>query len=342
MSWRNERDPYKIWISEIMLQQTRTRHVEKYYKRFIKKFPTVQVLAKSQIDTVLQYWEGLGYYSRARNLHKASKLIKEEYQSMVPHVPEDLIKLPGVGTYTSAAIASFAYDYPVVALDGNALRVISRALGKALEITSAKGKAKVQKIANSILGDASSSEFNQAMMDLGAEICTPRNPKCELCPLTKICIANKENRIAELPIKKNKIGIKKRYLHYILLIDPLKKSLIRKRVDNDIWKELYELILFENKRSGYLPNDEIQKQIRSILKTSKNINIDARSQYDHTLTHQRLKVYFYKINLEKALELKNNSGYLIQSLKNFENFAFPRIVRKYLDMNIKTKEAYVK
>lgn len=331
LSWYQEKDPYKIWISEIMLQQTRVTQVENYYNRFIKSFPSLQKLAEAKLDQVLQSWEGLGYYSRARNLHKAVKYVVSILNSEIPSTPEELIHLSGIGTYTSAAIASFAYDYPIAAVDGNVFRVLSRIFKLKIDIHSQKGKNEIQTIANLCLADSSSSSFNQAMMNLGALICLPKNPKCHICPFEKNCLAKKDELVSFFPIKKAKIQIRKRYLHYFLIIDNKNRSIIEKRKENDIWKELYQLPLLENKSSKYLNENEILKFIKSQLKSIKNIELKSRKRLVHPLTHQLLNLNFYEIRLKNPLLLKNNSAFLVKSLKNFENFAFPRIVRKYFD-----------
>ncbi len=314
-----------------MLQQTKTIQVENYYNRFIKAFPTVQKLAKADLDKVLHSWEGLGYYSRARNLHKAAQHIVYNLKSKFPATPNELIQLSGIGSYTSAAIASFAFDYPIAAVDGNVIRVLSRIYKLKIDFKSQKGKNEIQSIANLCLANSSSSDFNQAMMNLGAMICTPRNPKCVVCPFEKYCLAKKDDVIELFPIKKEKIKIRKRHFNYFLIIDSNHQSIIQKRIENDIWKELYELPRIENKSIKFLSKAEIISYLKTHIKSLKNIDITSKYRVSQLLTHQFLYLNFYEVKLAKPILLKNNSAFLIKSLKNFENFAFPRIVRKYLD-----------
>ncbi|NOT37463.1 MAG: A/G-specific adenine glycosylase [Saprospiraceae bacterium] len=331
LSWRYEKDPYKIWISEIMLQQTRTKHVESYYQKFLQKFPNIQSLAKSNIDSVLQAWEGMGYYSRARNLHNTAQIVVKEFGSKFPATPHELIQLPGIGEYTSAAIASFAFEYPIAAIDGNVIRIITRVFGLAIDVNNIYGKKTIREIANHCLGNCKSSLFNQAMMDLGAQVCISKYPKCDKCPFGKICIAAMNEITHELPLKKPKPKLKNRNLHYVIVKDSKSKGLIRKRISQDIWKGLYEPLLFETRTPKYLEEDQLKELICKEIKGRPGIVVTEKKRFTHLLTHQKLMVHFYKISVAKPLILKNNSGYLIQSLKNFENFAFPRIVRKYIN-----------
>lgn len=334
LPWHIAQNPYKIWISEIMLQQTRTQQVENYYKRFIKKFPTLRKLANAHIDEVLHSWEGLGYYSRARNLYKTAQIIVEELNSQFPNTPEELNRLPGIGKYTAAAISSFAFQYPIAAVDGNVNRVLSRVFGLLLDTNSTYGKKEIQKLANLCLGNSNSSIFNQAMMDLGSQICQPKNPKCQNCPFENYCKANLEDSISSIPLKRNTIVKKDRMMHYFIIVDKKNMSLIKKREEQDIWNGLYEPMLFENKNKKFLNKDLIIKLLKVHLKSTEDLQIQECIQNLHLLTHQRLWINFYKINIKNLLALRNNSPYIVKSLKNFENFAFPRIIRKYLETKL--------
>ena len=245
LPWRGEKDPYKIWISEIILQQTRVKQGWDYYLRFIEIFPTIEVLAVASQEKVLKVWQGLGYYSRARNLHEAAKQIMEKHKGKFPENYEAIRKLKGVGDYTAAAVGSIAFGLHYPAVDGNLFRIICRLFGIFDDIMLPATKKTVAEKCLQLMKDAPSGEFNEAMMDFGALQCVPQNPDCEKCPFQNRCYAFAHNAIDALPAKSKRIKLKERHLHYIFYRLP-QGTIIKKRTENDIWKGLYELPLIES------------------------------------------------------------------------------------------------
>src|SRR5690554_5706333 len=245
LPWRNTKDPYKIWLSEVILQQTRVAQGLPYYENFINTFPTVFDLAKADEQQVLKIWQGLGYYSRARNLHHTAQYISENLNGIFPDNYKDLLKLKGVGSYTAAAIASFSNDEAVAVLDGNVYRVLSRYFGIETDISSSKAKKEFQELANEVLDQKQPSLFNQAIMEFGALQCVPKNPNCEVCVLNDSCFALKEKKVDKLPVKLKKTKVTQRFLNYLVFLDENKNSIINKRTQNGIWKNLYEFPLLE-------------------------------------------------------------------------------------------------
>lgn len=281
MPWKGEKNPYKIWLSEIILQQTRVEQGLKYYEKFVFKYPTIQDLARAKDDNVLKDWEGLGYYSRCRNLLFTARFIASEYKGVFPDQFNDILALKGVGVYTASAIASFAYNKPHAVVDGNVVRVLSRFVGTKQPFISSIDKKYYQDLADSFLSKRKSAEYNQGIMDFGATLCKPQAPKCPECPVAKKCVAFQTNKVSEYPVKKKKVALKKRSFHYIILQEGAHVYL-KQRADGDIWQSLYEPILIEQKtRPKFLSKPIIKK-------TQK-------------LSHQELTIYFYKV--ENAMKL---------------------------------------
>lgn len=329
LPWLAEKNPYKIWISEIMLQQTRVDQVIPFYKNFIAKYPTISRLAKSNVDDVLLNWEGLGYYTRARNIHKTAQIVVHQFKGIFPREIDSIKSLPGIGDYTSAAIASFAYDYPIAAVDGNVVRILARVFGLDEIPINAIIKKKYQLLAQNCLGDLPSAKFNQAMMDMGSQLCTPKNPSCKHCPFKHDCVAYMKDMIDLYPVRKNKIQKTERSLHYILPIDPDGNSLIKLRNNKDIWHGLQEFVLIENKSKYWLRKEQIQQELDTIIRKNELLSIQ-KQKVIHVLSHQLLNIFFYKVILSRKIILKNKSTYRVESVKNFLNFAFPRALRLYL------------
>ena len=254
LPWRNTNDPYLIWISEIILQQTRVAQGYAYYQRFIERFPNLESLAAAEENEVLKYWQGLGYYSRARNLHQAAISVN----GVFPVKYEDILKLKGVGTYTAAAICSFAYNQPHAVVDGNVYRVLSRFFGINEPIDSRKGKKIFASLAHDLLDKIQPALYNQAIMDFGALQCTPLSPDCTVCPFKNRCFAFNHNMVSSLPIKQNKTKTSERFFYYLLIRDN-GNIYLNKRTENDIWKNLYELPLIES-NTALAVDDFIRKQ----------------------------------------------------------------------------------
>lgn len=329
--WIGLKDPYKIWISEIMLQQTRTDQVIYYFTNFIEKFPSIDVLAKAPEDSVLSSWEGLGYYSRARNLHKTAQIIHSEYHGTFPNSYQDLIKLPGIGPYTASAICSFAFHLPLPAVDGNVIRVLSRIFGIQDLITTPSFSKKINTLLKDFIDVKKPALFNQVLMNFGATHCVPRNPRCLSCPFEKICWAYKHQEIYKLPNKTKAVTKKDRYFHYFFMLDSVQNTLIKKRNSNDIWKGLYDFPCVETELNKTINVLERNTYFQSLQFQSINYKILNTKQYTHKLTHQTLHITFYTLVVNPRLKNFSSGDFLLTNLKNLKNFAFPQIIRLFLN-----------
>ncbi|MBI3502095.1 MAG: A/G-specific adenine glycosylase [Bacteroidetes bacterium] len=323
LPWRKTKDAYKIWLSEIILQQTRVAQGLPYYREFVKKFPTVRHLAQAKEDLVLKTWQGLGYYSRARNLHATAKFISKNLKGKFPAEFEEIKKLKGVGEYTASAIASFAFNKPYAVVDGNVFRVLSRVFGIKIPIDSAEGKKVFLEKANSLLDKKNPGLFNQAIMEFGALQCVPQNPDCKICPLKKNCVAFKKNLVGVLPVKSKKIKIRERFFNYFIVRDK-EKILIRKRTGNDIWKNLYDFPMIET-------NKEIKN---GRMDGWKSGNLKCTASMRHILSHQVIFAKFWEID-SNSFSQPPDSFYINESQAN--NFAFPRLIEKYFDEKLLNK-----
>ena len=312
LPWRETDDPYKIWISEIILQQTRVAQGMEYYHRLITRFPDIQTLADAQEDEVLLYWQGLGYYSRARNMHKAAQLMKNHnlFDRIIGE-PEDIFaalrSMPGVGDYTAGAIASFAFNLPYPALDGNVYRVLSRLYDCEIAFDTTQGKKHFRKLAEDLLDRERPRLFNSAIMELGALVCFPSKPMCVECPLNTWCKALVNNTVELLPVRKPRAKVKDRYLEYTIYITPENKTLIHQRKGNDIWKHLWEFVCAE--RTG-------EEAIRRKAKGEKILELT------HVLSHQKLHARFV---IKNVPELPKIPDTLVVSLFDLDNYAFSRL-----------------
>lgn len=325
LPWRDTTDAYVIWLSEIILQQTRVEQGLPYFNRFLEKYPNVTAFAAADEDEILKLWQGLGYYSRGRNMLKTARLVQETYNGNFPQSYDQLIKLKGIGEYTASAIASFSANEAKAVVDGNVYRVIARYLGIDEPINSTKGKKIFQQAANDFLNKKNPGLHNQAMMEFGATICKPKNPACGICPVRTGCYAFTHNAINTLPVKLNKVKIRNRFFNYFLFTDG-HKVLINKRNQSDIWANMYDLPLIET--TSLLTPDELFIQPDVIEYFGRDIQIDKISSIKtHVLTHQRL--YVRLIILKKQpIKLKESWSYLpVESIKNI---AFPKIVFIFL------------
>lgn len=307
LPWRHTSDPYKIWLSEIILQQTRVAQGLPYYERFVSTFPTVFSLAKAPQQQVLRLWQGLGYYSRAHNLHTCAKEVVVNFEGKFPTSYLELIKLKGVGPYTAAAIASIAFKEKVAVVDGNVLRVLARIYGIDVDTAGNEGKRAFSAKANELISKDRPDLFNQAMMEFGALHCLPQNPKCESCIFAKMCIANKHGLQKMLPIKSKKLKVRNRYFYYFVIHDK-NKLLMKKREGKDIWQGLYDFYLIEKKRNHKL--ERIMQE--DDLIAGATIQNESKI-YKHILSHQKLRVRFVE------LQLPSIKGILPSGLKWFTN-----------------------
>ncbi len=329
LPWRENKDPYKIWLSEIILQQTRVNQGIEYYKKFICKFSNIKLLAEENEDNILKMWEGLGYYSRARNIHKTAKIICKKNQGVFPSNYKNIIKLPGIGPYTAAAILSICFNKKYAVVDGNVLRVLARYFGMSYSINSVKGIKHFKLKAHQVLPKKNYGDYNQAIMEFGALNCTPRSPKCEKCILKSNCKAFLEKKINILPRKIKKSKIKNRFLEYFII---KKKDfyLINKRTNNDIWKHLYEFPSVEYKKKTN--SNEVEKSLEFKL-LQKKLNINSISKITDSickLSHQKIYCRFWQANCYNKTK-KNTSPYTWLRKKNIQKLAFPMLIKKELN-----------
>ena len=327
LAWKEDRDPYKIWVSEILLQQTRVAQASGYYSRFLQHYPTVQALAEAPLDELLRLWQGLGYYSRARNMHTAAQQIVSEYGGHLPSTPLELQQLKGVGSYTAAAIAAFAFNYPIVALDGNALRILARIFGEDCPIDSYEGRKVFEALASHILPPGQADVFNQALMDFGSLVCTPA-PKCAECPLPQYCQALLQHRVNELPVKRKKATPRHRYFTF-LYIRHIDHIYIQQRKHKDIWQGLYQFPLIESPESISPEQVISHPDWEKILGSPCPASTVFSPEYIHKLTHQTLHTHFVSIQIEKESSwlLENCQKIHVNSL---DNFGIPRLLERYL------------
>ncbi len=324
LPWRNTNNPYFIWLSEIILQQTRVDQGLPYYLRFIKLFPKITDLANAKEDKVLKLWQGLGYYSRARNLHYSAKYIVKYYDGKFPKQYDHIINLKGVGTYTAAAIASFSFGLPYAVVDGNVIRVLSRFFGIQIPFETTLGKKKYQQMAQDLLSRRYPAKNNQAIMEFGAIQCTPKRPKCVSCPFIRSCVAYNTNIVHELPVKLKKIKIKNRYLNYLVIKN--KNTVILEKRNEGIWEGLYEFPFIE-----YPTRHSEKKVLLSDEWTNffKNINYEIElvsNEFSHKLSHQHIYAKFWIVSIE---EYKLEKHSFVRNLE-IKNYPVSRLIDKFL------------
>ncbi|AZJ33096.1 A/G-specific DNA-adenine glycosylase [Tenacibaculum mesophilum] len=302
LPWRETKNPYFIWLSEIMLQQTRVEQGLPYYLKFTKAFPTVFDLAKADESEVLKLWQGLGYYSRARNLHFTAKFVANELKGMFPSSYKELIKLKGVGDYTASAIASICFKEPVAVVDGNVYRVLSRYFGISTPINSTKGIKEFKELAQTLIDTSQPDVYNQAIMDFGAMHCKPQNPLCNKCPLANGCVALAKNQIKELPVKEKKTKIKKRYFNYLVPITEENKTVLEERKGKGIWQGLYQFPLVETQKKTSEEELVKNKQFTMLFPEETTISLFNTEDIIHKLSHQHLITKFWIVKTRKVNE----------------------------------------
>ncbi|MEE9438446.1 MAG: A/G-specific adenine glycosylase [Saprospiraceae bacterium] len=326
LPWKVDSTPYKIWLSEIILQQTRVAQGMPYYLKFIKIYPTIIDLANAPQNDILLLWQGLGYYSRARNMHHAAITVRDDFGGIFPTTYNDVLMLKGVGDYTASAIMSFAYGKPYAVVDGNVIRVVSRYFGISEAVDVAQGKAKIKSIASKLIENVDPAKYNQAIMDFGALQCTPKSPNCGNCPLSNQCQAHLNEVVNKIPYKSKKIKKVKRYLHYFNI--RWDDNMIVQQRTEGIWKGLYELPCIENKSDCELT----QLQVEDYIKSNYNflpIKIIMRHQVKHILTHQTLNIRFYQIvvpTIDSILEHQR-----IINAKDICDYPLPIVISKFLN-----------
>jgi A/G-specific adenine glycosylase len=325
LPWRNTQNPYLIWLSEIMLQQTRVAQGLPYYVAFTNAFPTVFDLANASEEQVLKLWQGLGYYSRARNLHKTAQFVATELKGEFPDNNKDLLKLKGIGDYTAAAIASFSYNEAVPVVDGNVFRVLSRYFDIETDISLATAKKEFAALAFELMPKNDPASFNQAIMEFGALQCVPKNPNCEICVFNSSCAALQKKKVHLLPFKSKKIKVSYRFFNYLVFEDDNLNTIIQKRNQKGIWHNLYEFPLIETEAE--VDFDEISGLISD--KYSEQYSITAMSDWNskgkiHKLSHQHLNIKFWKVNVKGTI----NEGITAQKLKTFP---FPIVIFNFIE-----------
>lgn len=324
LPWRKSSNPYFVWLSEIILQQTRIQQGLDYYRVFTEHYPTVQDLANASEDDVLKDWQGLGYYSRARNLHFSAKYICEELNGVFPSTYKELLKLKGVGDYTASAVASICFNEKTAVVDGNVYRVLSRYFNIDTPINSTKGIKYFKELAQELIQNANPKDYNQAIMDFGSIVCKPQNPVCNECPLANSCMAKAKDLINTLPVKEKKLKVKDKFFNFII-IDDGDATVIEKRTGNGIWKNLYQFPLIEtNKPVNH--RELIQHDFFKInaLKNPELVLYNSKP-WVHKLSHQHLHTHFWIINIDTIHNFSTTPW------KNVDDFAVPKLIHKFLE-----------
>lgn len=327
LPWRDTTDPYIIWLSEIILQQTRVSQGYDYFCRFISKYPTVDMLAVAKEDEVLKLWQGLGYYSRARNLHAAAKEIAGIHNGVFPHAYKDVLALKGVGEYTAAAIVSFAYNEPYAVVDGNVYRVLSRLFAIDTPIDTGRGKKEFAELAHALLDKDNPGLHNQAIMEFGALQCVPVSPDCAACPLSSKCLAYVQKNVSHYPVKQGKVKVRNRYFNYfdIRLGGDM---FLHKRIAKDIWQNLYELPLIETDKETVLEELQANEIFQAYFPKIGTPYIRYVMSMKHVLSHQVIHARFYVAEVSAA-PLKE--GLIKVKTENADDFPVSRLVHKYFE-----------
>jgi A/G-specific adenine glycosylase len=327
LPWRKTKDPYLIWVSEIILQQTKINQGIDYYFNFTNTFQSIDSLAKADIDEVLRIWQGLGYYSRARNMHFTAKFICQNLNSNFPETFNDLKKLKGIGDYTAAAIASFAFNESVPAIDGNVYRVLSRIFGIFQSTQTSSGKKVFFEKAAELIDPKNPASFNQAMMEFGALQCTPKNPDCSACIFKDSCFAYSKNFISDLPIKKQKVKKRDRFFYYIHIIYK-DNVFLEKRTDKDIWKLLYQFPLIETEEKSNI-EELFNHNLWIDLFQDSNLKIlSSTTKKKHILSHQTIFAHFIKVEIDN-LNNYIKSNLIKISSENLNKYGIPKLIDSY-------------
>jgi A/G-specific adenine glycosylase len=324
LPWRNTTDPYPIWLSEIMLQQTRVAQGLPYFMSFMDAFPTLFDLAKADEEQVLKLWQGLGYYSRARNMHQTAKIIAHDFNGIFPNNYHDLLQLKGIGQYTAAAIASFAFNEAVPVVDGNVFRVLARYLNVETDIGSATAKKEFTALAQELMPKNNPALFNQAIMEFGALQCTPKNPNCNQCVLNSSCAALQKGTVSLLPIKLKKTKVTNRYINYIVLLDPAHHTLINKRTEKGIWHNLYEFPCIETETEM-----DFASVNHLILEQFQDYNIESVVPFNpstiiHKLSHLKLHINFFSVGVNQEIP----NGITTEEIKKYP---FPIVIYNFIE-----------
>jgi A/G-specific adenine glycosylase len=328
LPWRNTTNPYPIWLSEIMLQQTRVAQGMPYFLSFTTAFPTVFDLAEASEEQVLKLWQGLGYYSRARNLHKTAQYVATELSGVFPETYIDLLKLKGVGEYTAAAIASFSYNEAVPVVDGNVFRVLSRYFDVETDIAQASAKKEFAALAFEVMPKDNPAIFNQAIMEFGALQCVPKSPDCSICIFNESCAALQKNKVDQLPVKSKKLKVRNRYFNYLVLEDETGNTIVQKRTDKGIWHNLYEFPLIETEKEEDFDavTVHLQTNFRDHYQVKSLLEYNEKSIL-HKLSHQHLHIKFWKLTVKGIV-----AGGI--DLKTLRTFPFPIVIHNFIEKEL--------
>ena len=337
MPWRRTDDPYRIWLSEVMLQQTRVDQAQPYYERFTAAFPTVEALAAADLDTVLRLWEGLGYYSRARNLHKAARIVVDTFEGRFPDTYDAIRTLPGVGTYTAAAVLSIAFGLPHAVLDGNVIRVLTRAFVIEDEVNQSGTRKQLQALADALLDPSRPGDFNQAMMELGATLCTPKTPRCPRCPLRSVCGAFAAGTPEAFPVKKKKAPVPHYDIAAGLIFDDKGRLLIQRRPEDKMLGGLWE---FPGGKCE--PGETLEETCRRELREELGIDVEIEDLFGkvaHAYTHFKITMYAFRCRIRTGTPA-SQEGLPLRwvPLANLTDYAFPRANRRLIDALLERRQ----
>ena len=330
LPWRHDPTPYQVWLSEVILQQTRVNQGMDYYLRFVERWPTVSDLAKASEEEVLKMWQGLGYYSRARNLHKCARQVVEQYGGQFPADFEQLKKLQGIGGYTAAAIASIAFNLPYAVVDGNVYRVLARLYDIDTPININEGQTLFARLADELLNREQPGLHNQAMMEFGALHCTPKNPNCMLCPLQAQCLAFAHQTVMQRPVKLQKVKVTTRYFNY-LVIRTKESIYLHKRSGNDIWRSLYDFPCIESEQPLSVEEVVATEQFQQLIENKPFTIVKVSPVFTHKLTHRTILAQFIEIKLEKKLLRIETKGLFLTPEMDLGTFPIPRLIDLYLN-----------
>ena len=329
MPWKGEKDPYKVWLSEVILQQTRVEQGWSYYEKFIKRFPTVHDLAAAEDEETFKLWEGLGYYTRCKNLLFTARFIVKEYNGKFPDSYENIAALKGIGSYTASAISSFCFDLPYAVVDGNVFRVLSRVFGIALPIDSTEGKKYFQNLAAKVLDKSKPGIFNQAIMDFGATVCKPL-PLCSSCLLNKICVAYKKSLVNTLPVKEKVLQKKMRWFSYFIL-EAEGKFLVRKRTANDIWQNLFEFYLVETESNPLWNKNSVTAFVNNQFNAGDFAIANIAAAASQQLTHQHIKGYFITLKCSTIPRSFSSDENQWLQKSDLAKLPFPKFINQHID-----------
>lgn len=338
MPWKGEKDPYKVWLSEIILQQTRVEQGWSYYENFIQKYPTITQLANAKDEAVFKLWEGLGYYTRCKNLLHTARNINENFAGKFPHDYNSILSLKGIGAYTASAIASFCFHLPYAVVDGNVLRILSRYFGIDLPVDSTEGKKYFLQLAQACLDKKNPGEYNQSIMDFGATVCKPL-PLCKQCLLQNNCIAFHSNKILQLPVKTKRIIKKERWFSYFIFSFN-KKFFVQQRTAKDVWQSLYEFYLHETKTNPGWSIEKINAWLAKELNIKKTKNIHIIPVQKQILTHQIIQGCFIKAELIAMPLLLNKKNAHWLNEDEIKMLAFPQLINRFLEMKTVQLQAF--